>query len=245
MNKKEGFLLFTEQKVLFKKMSNEQAGILIKAIYEYEDTGQLPELEFGLDIAFTTIKTTLDKNRLKYEEVSKKRSAAAKSRNKNKQNEQNEQMQANDIFDNKSNCIDNEYESDTDSDDYHHNNEIKNNQDDSCVDDPIEFFKKNFNDNNDLSDYQENELETFVKNIGQKLVIYAMKKCVNYKVTNLQYLKSIINNWQKSNVTTIEEAEKIDQEFQLKKNISKSTPSKKEYEYQQSHYENLETLYCN
>lgn len=241
MNKKEGFLLFTEQKALFEKMTNEQAGILIKAIYEYEDTRQIPDLEFGLDMAFTTIKTTLDKNRLKYEEVSKKRSAAAKSKNKNKQNEQ---MQTNATFDNKSNCIDNEYESECDNESdsgyYHHNDEIKNNEDDSCVDDPIEFFKKNFNDNNILSDYQKNELNTFLKSIGDELVIYAMKKCVDYNATNLQYLKSIINNWQKSKVKTIEDAEKIDQEFQLKKNLPKPG-----YEYQNSSFENVESLYEN
>ncbi len=239
MNKKEGFLLFIEQKALFEKMTNEQAGILIKAIYEYEDTGKVPELEFGLDMAFTTIKTTLDKNRLKYEEVSKKRSAAARSRNKNKQKEQ---MQANVDFDSKSNCIDNEYECDNeyDSDYYHYNDEIKNNEDDSCVDDPIEFFKKNFNDNNNLSDYQKDELNAFSKNIGNELVLYAMKKCVNYNATNLQYLKSIINNWQKSKVTTVEEAEKIDQEFQKKKNL---TPKK--FEYQKNEFDNLEGIYEN
>lgn len=237
MSKKDGFLLFTEQKALFNKMTNEQAGILIKAIYEYEDTRQIPDLEFGLDLAFTTIKTTLDKNRIKYEEVSKKRSEAAKSRNKNKQKEQ---LQANVNFDNKSNCIDNEYDSDNDSDNDYHHNDKKNNEDDSCVDDPYEFFKQNFNDDKNISEYQRKEITTFCEELNNNLVLFAMSKCVDYKVTNLKYLKSIVKNWKKAKVTTIEEAEKIDEEFQHSKNLSEQ-----DLEYQKNNYEILDTIYEN
>lgn len=34
-------------------MTNEQAGILFKAIFEYQLTGQIPELDFAMDMAFT------------------------------------------------------------------------------------------------------------------------------------------------------------------------------------------------
>jgi len=35
------------------KMNNEQAGIIFKAIYHYQTTGESPELDFAMDMAFT------------------------------------------------------------------------------------------------------------------------------------------------------------------------------------------------
>lgn len=239
MKDKDGFLLYTSQIGIFDKLTDEQAGKLIKAIYRYELTREYPNLDFGLDMAFTSIKIVLDKNREKYQNKCKKNKENADKRWGKDANVSKEMRMHTNNAD-----IDNDYDTDIDIDtDYYHHNEIENNEDDSCVDDPIEFFKKNFNDNNALSEYQKNELATFVKKIGDRLVIYAMKKCVDYKATNLKYLKSIINNWQKSNVTTIEEAEKVDQEFQKHKNLPKP-----KYEYQQvqpGHYEELESLYYN
>lgn len=207
--KKEGFLLFTKQKAMFEKMSNEQAGILIKAIYEYEDTGKIPDLEFGLEIAFTSIKTTLDENRVKYQEVSKKRSEAARSKRKQK-----EQLQANVNFESKSNCIDNESDSDNESD-------ISNNDymDDGCVDDPFDYYLKNISLSNNLLDHEFITLQELQEKLGNELLIYAMKKAIEANVKKLNYIKAISNNWIKENVTTIEAAEKINQKFKPESNI--------------------------
>lgn len=234
MKDKDGFLLYTSQIGLFDKLTDEQAGKLIKAIYRYELTREYPNLDFGLDMAFTSIKIILDKNREKYQKQCKKNKENAEKRWKSSANAY-EKMRTH------ANDADTDIDTDIDTDtDYYHHNEIKNNEDDSCVDDPMDFFKKNFNDNNDLSDYQKKELETFSNSIGNELLIYAMEKCVDYNITNLKYLKSIIKNWKKLNVTTIEEAEKVDQEFQKNKNLPKT-----KYEYQKNPFEDIESLYEN
>jgi hypothetical protein len=52
MNSKR-FYLFKDSLSLLDKMTNEQAGIFIKSIYQYQITGKLPILDFGLDMAIT------------------------------------------------------------------------------------------------------------------------------------------------------------------------------------------------
>ena len=53
-------------------LTNEEAGQLIKAIFEYEDTGQIVNLDRSLQIAFLPIKIALDRNKEKYENVVKR-----------------------------------------------------------------------------------------------------------------------------------------------------------------------------
>ena len=117
MAKKDSFVLYTEQKAVINKLSDEQAGKLIKAIYTYVDTGEMPELDTVLDLVITPFKTILDKDKAKYEEVSKARAeAGSKGGKQSKQNEtskskskQKKQLQTKD-----SNCNDNDNEYDND-----------------------------------------------------------------------------------------------------------------------------------
>ena len=117
MAKKESFVLYTEQKAVINKLSDEQAGKLIKAIYEYVETGEMPELDNVLDLVITPFKTILDKDKAKYEEVSKARAEAGSKGGKQKKetkaksskSKQKKQLQTKD-----SNCDDNDNEYDND-----------------------------------------------------------------------------------------------------------------------------------
>lgn len=75
---KDTFILYTEQKEVIDKLSDEQAGKLIKAIYEYVETGEMPSLDNVLDLVIIPFKQNLDRNADKYEETKKKRSEAGK-----------------------------------------------------------------------------------------------------------------------------------------------------------------------
>lgn len=76
---KNAFLLYKNHAEIFDKLSDEQAGKLIKAIFEYERTGVMPELEPLLDMAFTPIKQTIDIDAEKYaQKVEKRREAGSK-----------------------------------------------------------------------------------------------------------------------------------------------------------------------
>lgn len=114
MAKKDSFILYTEQKAVLDKLTDEQAGKLIKAIYEYVETGNIPELDNVMDLVITPFKTILDKDKAKYEEVSKARAEAGSKGGKAKvsKSKQKKQLQTNESK--ISNCDDNDNEYDND-----------------------------------------------------------------------------------------------------------------------------------
>lgn len=61
MSKKSpGFILEKDQKIIIDELSNEEAGIIFKAIYEYEATKKEPNLDKTLKIVFKQFKVKLD-----------------------------------------------------------------------------------------------------------------------------------------------------------------------------------------
>ena len=78
INVKDSFILYTEQIELFQELSNEQAGELIKGIFEYVKTGIAPEYTGMSKMAFITIRQMLDRNAEKYEEKREKMSQNGK-----------------------------------------------------------------------------------------------------------------------------------------------------------------------
>jgi hypothetical protein len=63
---KNSFILYTEQKAVIDKLTDEQAGRLIKAIYAHE-TGEEMELDSILDLVITPFLTSLERNTEKYQ----------------------------------------------------------------------------------------------------------------------------------------------------------------------------------
>ena len=55
-----GFILEKDQKIIIDELSNEEAGIIFKAIYEYETTKEEPLLDKTLKIVFKQFKVKLD-----------------------------------------------------------------------------------------------------------------------------------------------------------------------------------------
>ena len=55
-----GFILEKDQKIIIEELSNEEAGIIFKAIYEYETTKEEPLLDKTLKIVFKQFKVKLD-----------------------------------------------------------------------------------------------------------------------------------------------------------------------------------------
>jgi len=87
-SQKNSFLLYLKSKEVFDMLSNEQAGELIKAIFEYEETGIFTSVDPVIKIAFIPIKQYLDVNTEKYERtVEKNRANIRKRWNKNNTNE--------------------------------------------------------------------------------------------------------------------------------------------------------------
>lgn len=76
MSNKNSFVLYKDYEELFDRLSDEEAGQLIKAIFDYERSGELPELPRLLEFIMLPIKNTLDRDSDKYDKIVEKRRKA-------------------------------------------------------------------------------------------------------------------------------------------------------------------------
>lgn len=89
-DKRTSFVLYLDQKEVFDDLDDETAGQLIKAIFEYENSGKI-SCKGLLKTVFLQFRATLDRNAKKWEYIKKQRSNAGKkgmqNRWKTKENE--------------------------------------------------------------------------------------------------------------------------------------------------------------
>ena len=232
---KDSFILYTEQKEVIDKLSNEQAGKLIKAIYEYVETGQMPKLDALLEIVIIPFKQNIDRNANKYEETKKKRSEAGKIGAEVKKQMKAKQANANFAKSEQAkqavNVNDNDNVNVNDND--NNNNVVVG---DSCVDglqDIIDFYNNNIGF---LNPYGLKILESYVEDMSSELVIYAMQIAVENNKKTISYIKAILNNWSKANIKTLEEA---------KRENKKKVSSDKQIEQRKYTEDEFESLYSN
>ena len=75
----KSFILYQNYKKIFSRLSMEQRGQLISAIFDYNEKGSIDvELDEVCDIAFLIIQDTLDRDREAYEEKCRKNLENAK-----------------------------------------------------------------------------------------------------------------------------------------------------------------------
>ena len=96
---KVSFLMYLDYEEQFNLLTNEELGQLVRAIMQYEKTRQEPELEGTLKMAFSFIKTQLDRDREKYNKKCEKNRENAKRGGRPKKN-QTENKKPNGFFEN-------------------------------------------------------------------------------------------------------------------------------------------------
>lgn len=64
---KNSFLIYLDYEEQFNLLTDEQIGQLMRAIIKYEKTKEIPQLDGMLKMAFSFIKTQLDRDREKYQ----------------------------------------------------------------------------------------------------------------------------------------------------------------------------------
>lgn len=231
---KESFILYLEHQAVFEMLTDEQAGQLIKNIFEYEKTGQVPKMEQMLNVAFIPIKQDLDKNRAKYEKVVERNKKNIEKRWQNKLPDNTKNTTGKNGIPNDTKNTDNDYDYDNDYD-----NDIScsdnNILGDSCVDglkNIINFYNNNINP---ITPFALETLNDYAKEMETELIILAMQKAVDANVRNIKYIKAILNSWSNKGIKTVVEAKAEEEMFNQKKSAKPGTAKTNE-EVQQRTY---------
>lgn len=211
---KDSFILYLEQKEIFEMLEDEEAGQLIKAIFEYEKTGEIPKLDKSIKIAFIPIKSVLDRNKEKYQKVVERN-----KQNIGKRWNREDTKNTTDKIGKKKNTknTDNDNEHDNEHDSVNDNVVVS----DSCVDglqEIIDFY----NDNIGLiTPYGLEILQDYAKEMEKDVVIYAMKKSVEANIRTIAYIKGTLNNWSKKGIKTLIKAKEENENFRNGKSNEK------------------------
>ena len=189
---KDSFILYLDQQEIFKMLTDEEAGQLIKAIFEYENTGKIISLEKSLQIAFIPIKSALDRNKEKYNKVVERNKKNIEKR-WNKENTKNTTGKIGIPKDTKNtdNDSDNEHDSDSEHDNEHDMNKKEKVKKRKTFDD---VFSENH-----FSKELENTIKDFIdmrKTIKKPMTTKALELLIKNleKLTNLEEEKIAILN---------------------------------------------------
>lgn len=88
------------------------------------------------------------------------------------------------------------------------NDNENDNVNDSCIDglqEVINFYENNIGA---ITPYGLEILQSYAEEMPVDLIIYAMQISVEANKKTIQYIKAILNNWQKANIKTLADAQK-------------------------------------
>ena len=243
------FILYTDQKAVIDKLTDEQAGKLIKAIYEYADTGTMPLLDTTLDLVMTPFKIALDKNQKQYEEKCERRSAAGKKGMASRWQKITKDNKDIKCYKEITKITDNDNESDNESDnenDITANAVIKSDgcadgslQSDGCADEIVKFFNENIGA---MTPHEFVVLDSYRLDFADDVILYALQLQVEARAIGINYVKAILNNWKKNNVKNLKDAQAFNAKKQNIKNLEKKDIG---YHCNDSQYTDLSQFYMN
>ena len=211
-------------------MSDEDVGKYIRLLCLQHQKGHLKEKEmlnickeFNEDI-FSKFKKDEEGKYFneRLEEESNKRKAYSESRRNNRKKKEEKETYEKDM---KNIC--NSYEKHMENENANINKNInKNNKvNDSCIDDLqdiIDFYNENIEL---ITPYGIEILSSYEKQMPNDLIL-AMKKSVEANKRTIQYIKAILNNWQKAEIKTVLQAEQEDEQFRKKSELGTSEREK-------------------
>lgn len=177
---KDSFILYAEQSEVFKNLSDENAGKLIKAIFDYTTTGET-DLDDLLNLIFIPIRQQLDRNEQKWQEAKQKRSEAGKKGMASRWNNKNNNDINNVTEDN--NVIENDNNDNNVINVMKKNNNVKNDITKITVN-----VNDNVNDNVNVNDNINNNIKPkkafkFIKPSLQEIESYIAEKDLNVNAT--------------------------------------------------------------
>lgn len=190
---KKSFLMNVDYEEQLEDLTNEELGILMRAIFKYEKDGTEPKFSGLLKMAFAFIKENLNRNREKYDkrcETSAINGAkGGRPRNEKPNSKPNEKPK-------KPKKADNEYDNE---DEYDSDNEYDNED----VVDIYDFLTTNFG--YCIPPIQVEKMEEWRKVFTNDIIKYAIERCCDNNARNFKYLEAILTAWESKGFKILEE----------------------------------------
>lgn len=216
---RDSFIFYRSFYEAINELPKENQADTYNAIMQYALNQQELELTGISKAIFSLVKPQLDANYKKYENGKQKKSKTEANKKQIK-----------------SKTVTNVNVNDNENVNVNENN--NDNASDSCVDglqDVIDFYNNNIGA---ITPFGLETLTSYVSEMDKDIVIYAMQISVEANKRTIQYIKAILNNWQKAGIKTLVEAKE-----ESKKGKVKETKQKANFE--QREYSNLDFLYKN
>ena len=218
---RDSFIFYRSFYEAISELPKENQADTYNAIMQYALYQKEIELTGISKAIFSLVKPQLDANYKKYENGKQKKSKT-EAKQKQTKSKIGTNVNVNDNVNENVNVNDND------------------NVSDSCVDglqEVVEFYNQNIGL---ITPHGLEVLEDYAKEMPVDLIIYAMQISVEANKKTIQYIKAILNNWQKAGIKTLIQAK---EENQNRKKDNKKQISKGNYE--QREYNNLDFLYKN
>lgn len=206
MAEKKSFILYLDYKTHFDLLTNEQKGVLINALFEFAENGELQQFEDKVvEMAFSFISIQMKRDKEKYDEVCERRREAGKlgGRPKKPNGLDEKAKKPNGFFEKqiKAKKPDNDNENDNDND-TDNDNDIKGTDKPSPA--PPKSVKKTFGEYSNIS-LTDDQYQQLVRDYGESVIndyIQRMDEYIQMKGKKYKDFNLALRNWIKKDGIT-------------------------------------------
>ena len=209
---KSSFLIYLDYEEQFNLLTDEQVGQLMRAIIKYEKTREIPQLDGVVKMAFSFIKTQLDRDREKYEARCEKNRENAKKGGRPRKN-QKDNLKANGFYENQMDAK----KPDDDKEDEEDNEEDIDN-DLLLKKEKEEKLQQRFIEC--LNSFNTNAISECIKYLDElpfEVIDYVLSKTSGIKCPNWNYANTILQDYVKRKIDSVEKIQAEESGFKNQK----------------------------
>lgn len=209
---KSSFLIYLDYEEQFNLLTDEQIGQLMRAIIKYEKTREIPQLNGIVKMAFSFIKTQLDRDREKYEARCEKNRENAKKGGRPRKN-QKDNLKANGFNENQMDAK----KTDDDKEDEEDNEEDIDN-DLLLKKEKEEKLQQRFIEC--LNSFNINAISECIKYLDElpfEVIDYVLSKTSGIKCPNWNYANTILQDYVKRKIDSVEKIQAEESWFKNQK----------------------------
>ena len=209
---KSSFLIYLDYEEQFNLLTDEQIGQLMRAIIKYEKTREIPQLNGIVKMAFSFIKTQLDRDREKYEARCEKNRENAKKGGRPRKN-QKDNLKANGFNENQMDAK----KPDDDKEDEEDNEEDIDN-DLLLKKEKEEKLQQRFIEC--LNSFNTNAISECIKYLDElpfEVIDYVLSKTSGIKCPNWNYANTILQDYVRRKIDSVEKIQAEESGFKNQK----------------------------